>query len=624
MQVQTPISFLGFNKGTHQILNNITKNNTINNNTSNLLQFMNIPDIAFKGKFVIPELPEGLNIMPKPYVNIQPKVVETVAPQSFIVTAMDKAKSAFLNMFHREPSKIGEDSFIRCSTFPLVAHQQELPVVKFNACPQDPMLTPHVEEYTLNSDVKPGLVSERVIAIESDNETKVLPDKNGNYLFDLNSSEFNRANSFFFVSKVLNMYENYLGRKIPWAFDNNQLKVESIPTKEPNAYYNRMKQSISLLHFDNKKAGERLYTAKMADVITHEAGHAVMDGLRPTYFTWGGHGGGIHEGFSDATAMLVALWNDKLVDEVIKQTDGDLSKDNFIAAIAEQFAHFVLDKPHLRTSINEVKKSEFDSCRESKEVHNFGRLFSGTFNDLLVGMIKQNEKSMPIKQAIVRTREDLTKLLIRTVGDFSPVGAIFFDNIAESFMKAEEVDFKGKYKNLIRNVMLGREILTPQQIKEWDAKQLLVPDLTLTSDLLTSPDKMVQYVNKNKGLFDVPMDNIYELDSIFTNKYGETFVNVKAPRIIDLAEEIFEKDDPSAEECQVCIYDGLTLAFNANGDLFYNAKCYIHDYDLIFETFLDVKRTLAQEKINQETGKGYGPLVYKTASNLLVKAPIIQ
>ncbi|MEW5818861.1 MAG: M36 family metallopeptidase, partial [Cyanobacteriota bacterium] len=463
---------------------------SLNSTDSNKLSFMSIPSIAFKGNMVIPTLPKGLRAQPSPKI------------------------------------KIHDDSILKGTI--------KKQMVDYKVYPQDPLVT-KTSIYSLEGTVMPGPENNRIKTVDDDTQV-ARPNKEGNYIEDVKNPQFDRVNAFAFVHKTLKMYEKALGREIPWAFPAEQLDVHPLAGVMMNAYYSRWDHQIKLFYFQNRfDSSETCYTSKMADVITHETGHAVLDGLRPSYIGWGSHGGAIHEGFGDSTAMLVSMFDDKILDQVIEQTDGNLQKENLIASLGEQFGKAVYgNKLYLRNAINDLKMSDFGSGAESKEVHNFGRLFGAMFYDIICDMTAEHKKSMPLKEALVKTRDDLVKMFARAMGDFAPPGNVYYHDIAKAFLKADKEDFNGKYQKLLASVFSNREILDSSAIKEWEAQQRNLPSIKLPPKTIASKTNLIEFVNNNKSALGLPKDNVYQLESAYTNNFGETFIQLKTPKKIEI------------------------------------------------------------------------------------------
>ena len=104
----------------------------------------------------------------------------------------------------------------------------------------------------------------------------------------------------------------------------------------------------------------RVYTCLSTDIINHEFGHAVLDGIRPYYFESSlVETAAFHEFIGDLTAILIILRNNEFRNHLADTTKGDLSGSSHLSRIAEQFGKTVGDEPYLRTALNRRTMSEY-------------------------------------------------------------------------------------------------------------------------------------------------------------------------------------------------------------------------------------------------------------------------
>ena len=543
---------------------------------SNKLSYLSIPSIAFAGNFVVPVMPEV---------------------QSFV-------KPKIGNLLERTKFE-EENNFLQTS---------------YTVYPQDPLVS-KPEKQVLRGEVKPGPENNR-IKVYGDSEPAVINSK-GEFDPKIDTPQFDRVNAFYFANKAVNLYEKTLGRKLPWAFEDKQVKLFPRAGVMANAYYNRWGAEIKLFYYQNSfDKQETCYTSKMADIITHETGHAIIDGMRPTYATWGYYGGAIHEGFGDATAMLVALQNDKIIDKVIEQTAGDLRKENMVASLAEQFGNTLRkDRAmYLRNAINDMKMSDFDTGKAKKEVHVLGRLLDAAFYDIYVDMVSDYKKSSPLKEAMIKARDDLTRLHARAVADFMPVANVYVEDFARAYLKADKVDFDGKYSNILEKLFLKRELLNASNAKGWEQELTNLPLLKIDKSVVESNKTIEKFVNSHNKILKVPSDNHYEVETAYSNADGETFIHLKAPREIELP----VKNDDNNKPYGIIVYDVMSLGFNENGELFYKSVKNTRRRGVkeAIEEATKALETLEDRQTKPEWDPGLSP-VYKQSntSNVLIKPP---
>jgi hypothetical protein len=153
------------------------------------------------------------------------------------------------------------------------------------------------------------------------------------------------------VQRALDFFESgfALGRRIPWGFDGNRLILVPHAGPGENAYYDRQSHSLQFYYFDRPEG--RVYTSLSTDIVNHEFGHAVLDGIRP-HFIEGvlPETAAFHEFIGDLTAILITLRNTAFRKRLVAETEGDLSKDSTLSNLAEQFGRTVQDKPYLRSA----------------------------------------------------------------------------------------------------------------------------------------------------------------------------------------------------------------------------------------------------------------------------------
>ena len=80
-----------------------------------------------------------------------------------------------------------------------------------------------------------------------------------------------------------------------------------------------------------------MYFADSSDIVTHELGHAMLDAMRPDFWSvqalevWS-----FHEAFSDIVAMFNLMSYDVALNKMIVETKGDLSVSNSVSRLAEE------------------------------------------------------------------------------------------------------------------------------------------------------------------------------------------------------------------------------------------------------------------------------------------------
>ena len=194
-----------------------------------------------------------------------------------------------------------------------------------------------------------GPVTDRLAVLDFDPETgalsagtRFLPDK-ATYEVDpsaLESADFLRTNAFATVLKTIYMFEegDTLGRRLNWGFNGPQLLIVPVAGEWANAFYEREAHCLQFFYFNSQQAGQRVYTALSHDIVSHETGHAILDGIAPDlYHSITPQSLALHEGIADLVALVMAFRNDTLRKTVLDQTQGSIENISAFSEVAEEF-----------------------------------------------------------------------------------------------------------------------------------------------------------------------------------------------------------------------------------------------------------------------------------------------
>lgn len=307
----------------------------------------------------------------------------------------------------------------------------------------------------------------RLIALRDDPNYRLDAKADGNFVYDQKEASFTGANVFGAAAATVDKYNEVLGeltgKKVEWAFGEDQLLVSPETGEWPNAFYARQMKGVHF--FDVKDTS----TGNSGEVASHEVGHAVLDALRPNYL--GGAGpetGAFHEAFGDVLAMLMSLGNDVAVDKIVEQTAGDLStKRNILSDMGEGFGKALGMEGGIRTSFNKFTYKDPSTLPErgdennlGHEVHDFSRLWSGAFYDVLDGIADANRAAgMSPKEALKAAGEEGWKLLVGQMENSSESSETTFKDMAANLMAGDAQFNGGARQELIRDVMVKRELL---------------------------------------------------------------------------------------------------------------------------------------------------------------------
>lgn len=279
------------------------------------------------------------------------------------------------------------------------------------------------------------------------------------------TKQFHQVNVWAIIQSVLDMYEAtwVLGRSAPWAFEGNRLIVVPHAGYLPNAFYDRSSKSIQLYYFGPED--HRVYTCLSHDIIAHETGHAILDGIRPFYLEDSSlQTTAFHEFIADMTAILSSLLNNQLRWEVAAQTGGDLSNDQIIAALAKEFGNYTTGRPHLRSAVN---SETTETIKYSTSPYDWAQVLTGAMWDILTAMVAKIKEKPTRKNVIPTTIQALQWGVdrFRRVAfqplDFLPPVDVQFSDYASAVLRADElvdpVD-ENKYREMMVTAFKARGI----------------------------------------------------------------------------------------------------------------------------------------------------------------------
>lgn len=446
--------------------------------------------------------------------------------------------------------------------------------VKVQVYPQDPMASGPVIMETSDNVVKADLSNGRV-RIE-DNRDHVRPDADGNFVFADGSDGIAQANTLYYTSKTLEAFEGYRGSKIGWATRREQLTVNPHEQQGRNAYYSRGGGGTAYF-FDNSPALNTVVkTANATDVVSHETGHALLDGLRPGFFsTHDLETGAFHEAFGDCAAMLMCLKDPGNRAKLLEQTGGDLRKHNVLSSLAEEFGAAVHrdnkdpnddHRTYLRTALNSFKYTDpknlppgrGDHDNMGAQVHSFSRLFSASFYDCLESIVQTSLAEGQTPDQALQTAEKVAgPLLVRAIESGSPSQARY-KALALGIIAGDKAN-GGKYAEGFKQVFLNREIISAADIKAQQENQAGLPALQLPSGELSNANSL-DFLEANLESLGLPADKLYVPENVSRNGQGETFVSFRYSQEVPVTV-------PGLENKVTDVQGGVNLVFDASGKL---------------------------------------------------------
>ncbi|PWU18205.1 MAG: hypothetical protein C5B48_14955 [Candidatus Rokuibacteriota bacterium] len=298
----------------------------------------------------------------------------------------------------------------------------------------------------------------------------VAPNVFGDFIIDpaAHPDDFDTVHSFAVVRMVLTLYERFQSpTPVPWQWNTggntDRLEVWPHAGVTQNAYYTRSEKALKFFYFDTGTPPEAIYTCRSLDIVAHETGHAVLDGLKPGWLGIGNppQTGALHESFGDLTAIFLALSQLDQVEAIIAQTKANLHAKSFLADLAEQFG-LALGRPNgLRNADNDLKLSQVGT-----EVHELSQVFTGGIYDVLADIFAFERKPGIEDEAftLYKAGHYVMGLVFRALAQ-SPSTSPTFADVVNKMLQIATADGKVEYKQFVINRFALREVLAPAALE---------------------------------------------------------------------------------------------------------------------------------------------------------------
>jgi len=337
---------------------------------------------------------------------------------------------------------------------------------------------PSVAEIGVRKAFLPGptLTGPSDARLRTEGLSQVAPNTFGDFIQTPGTDAFDAVHTYTVVRQTLTMYQRALATggtpaPLPWQWNTggNADPLHVFPHGLPdtmNAFYRRSDKALRFGDFIPSGATARIFTCRSFDIVAHETGHAILDGLKPNWILFGAppQTGGLHEAFGDITAIFLALSQLDQVEAVIAQTKADLHAKTFLADLAEEFG-LALGRPTgLRNADNDFKLSEVGT-----EVHAISQVFTGAIYDILADIFAFERRPRLRDDAAVlhEVAEYVCGLLLRAIMA-APASNATFADIANQMLGISAADGKpAEYRNFIRNRFTVRAVvISPTPLTE--------------------------------------------------------------------------------------------------------------------------------------------------------------
>ena len=216
-----------------------------------------------------------------------------------------------------------------------------------------------------------------------------------------------------------------------------------------NAYYDRR----SIAFFEFPVAGQLVYSGASSDVVAHEAGHAILDALRPDL--WGVtmmEVAAFHEGFGDCIAVMFAL-SDQPTRQALLGGANPLRTANFVEATAEDLSEAIrvaVSPTHNAAAPRRANNAFVWALPQTlpvngppgtliNEAHSLGQLVSGVYYDLIAGIFQTRGTG---EAALWSSCQLATQIAVKAVVR-APVRPRFFESWGRMMLQVDATDHGG-------------------------------------------------------------------------------------------------------------------------------------------------------------------------------------
>lgn len=350
---------------------------------------------------------------------------------------------------------------------------------------------------------------------------------------DIHSDSFIQRNVFGIVYKTLEMFEeaDNLGRKVQWAFPSSQLLVVPRAGQWANAFYERASCSLQFFYFPSAKTeGETIFTSLSHDIVAHETGHAILDGIAPDlYHAISPQSLALHEAIADLTALVMSFRSNTLRATILNQTNGEITDTTAFSTIANEFGTHAEAGSAIRPLRNLKNTKKLDSSSSRTEPHELSEILTGGLYEIMILLYeKWLEKRMAEKNqarfnasgfALFAAGEQFKRMVFRAL-DYLPPGDISFADYGRAIIAADQTGHKKfeEEREWIAKEFVNRGIashtaeLTDESISGTN-KQLLNDALEKTDlqQLVESNWVAYTFVSNNRQALGIPPEISFEI-----------------------------------------------------------------------------------------------------------------
>ncbi len=396
--------------------------------------------------------------------------------------------------------------------------------------------------------------------------------------------QFHQVNAWAVANETLRMYENpkCLGRRLPWGFDGYRLTILPHAGYWQNAFYDRQTGTLQFFYFEAE--GKTVYTCLAHDIVSHETGHAILDGIRPLYNEISSPDtAGFHEYIGDISAILTAFSHREIAAAVIGLSGGNLRKDTLVAALAEEFGAALYgdaQRQFLRNAINDLTMAKLQG---NWEPHDYSQVLTGTMYEILIRMYdiqwdeekkrarRQGHKPSPVKALIIAVKH-FSRMALRAL-DYGPPADIQFREYGSTMLLADRLAYpidKFEYRKMASEVFAERGIVSsPADLSLGAMPDNMDFNLLSAATLGESDVSAYSFLDANRSVLGIPGNQAIRITGYYTNaKTGDFDYRLPLERVVSY----YWEEDVLMKGKEFGRFDGSTLPLFAGGTLVFDDR----------------------------------------------------
>lgn len=238
--------------------------------------------------------------------------------------------------------------------------------------------------------------------------------------------QFHQQMVYAVAMRTITNFEQALGRvalwaerKIPPQKEGGNWRTDFVPRlriyphalREANAYYSPERKALLFGYFPASRtdAGKNLpggmvFTCLSHDIIAHETTHALLDGLHPRFAEPSNPDVlAFHEAFADVVALFQHFSFPEALRHQIARTRGDLSQQNLLGELAQQFGQALGQYGALRDALGSVdpetkkwtrREPDSDDYLRATEPHDRGAVLVAAIFDAFLAIYQHRSRDL--------------------------------------------------------------------------------------------------------------------------------------------------------------------------------------------------------------------------------------